>query len=152
MNVKYINYLNCALQTEPVARQFGAKQHIQFDCATFSSAPAAFPLISHNKSFPPRIKFHHLPFTDLRIPPASPPPPPTHHTQKQIKTFWMKASRCACNSINVTQYTSAQSVLFLGKATCFDWKLAIFRPLQHLCYQMLCPVWDPIVFTIVECI
>ena len=27
---------------------------------------------------------------------------------------------CACNSINVTQYTSAQSFLFLSKATCFD--------------------------------
>ena len=32
----------------------------------------------------------------------------------------MKASRCTCNSINVTQYTSAQSFLFLSKATCFD--------------------------------
>jgi len=29
----------------------------------------------------------------------------------------MKASRCACNSINVTQYTPAQSLLFLSKAT-----------------------------------
>jgi len=29
--------------------------------------------------------------------------------------FWMKASRCACNSFNVTQYTSAQS-FFLSKA------------------------------------
>jgi len=27
----------------------------------------------------------------------------------------MKASRCACNSINVTQYTSAQSFLFIFK-------------------------------------
>jgi len=35
-------------------------------------------------------------------------------------SFWMKASRCACKSVNVTQYTSAQSFLFLGKATCFD--------------------------------
>ena len=34
--------------------------------------------------------------------------------------FWMKALRCACNSINVTQYTSAQSFLFLSKVTCFD--------------------------------
>ena len=28
--------------------------------------------------------------------------------------FWMKASRCACNPINVTQYTSAPSILFLS--------------------------------------
>ena len=26
----------------------------------------------------------------------------------------------------------------------------IFRPLQHFRYHMLCPIWDPIVFTIVE--
>jgi len=45
--------------------------------------------------------------------------------------FWMKASPCACDSINVTQYTSAQSISFLSKATCFDLKLVIFRPLQH---------------------
>jgi len=64
--------------------------------------------------------------------------------------FWMETSRCACNSINVTQYRSAQSLLFLSKATCFDWKLVIFRPLQHFHYQTLCPLWDPIVFTVVE--
>ena len=27
--------------------------------------------------------------------------------------------------------------------------LVIFRPLQF-CYLMLCPLWDPIVFTVVE--
>ena len=28
--------------------------------------------------------------------------------------------------------------------------LVIFRPIQHFRYQMLCPLWDPIVFTVVE--
>ena len=32
----------------------------------------------------------------------------------------MEASLCACNSINVTQYTSSQSFLLLRKATCFN--------------------------------
>jgi hypothetical protein len=40
-------------------------------------------------------------------------------------------------------------VLLTGWATCFDWRLVIFRPLQF-CYQMLYPLWDPIVFTVVE--
>jgi hypothetical protein len=40
-------------------------------------------------------------------------------------------------------------VLLTGWATCFDWRLVIFRPLQF-CYQILCPLWDPIVFTVVE--
>jgi len=52
--------------------------------------------------------------------------------------------------INVKQYTSAQSFLFLSKATCFDLKLVIFKPLQHIRYQMLYALWDPIAFTIVE--
>jgi len=47
------------------------------------------------------------------------------------------------NSINITQYTSAQSILFLSKATCFG-PYNIFR------HQMLCPLWDPTVFTVVE--
>ena len=34
--------------------------------------------------------------------------------------FWMKAWRCAWKSIDVTKRTSAQSILFWSKATCFD--------------------------------
>ena len=33
--------------------------------------------------------------------------------------------------LTLHRYTSAQSILFLSKATCFDQKLVIFRPLQH---------------------
>jgi len=35
------------------------------------------------------------------------------------------------NTVNVTQYTSAQSFFFLSKATCFEQKSVIFRTLQH---------------------
>jgi len=59
----------------------------------------------------------------------------------------MKASRCACNSINVTQYTPAQTILFLSKATYFDQKLVIFRPLQLFPLADALPTlgshWDP---------
>ena len=40
--------------------------------------------------------------------------------------------------INVIRYTSAQSFLFLStinKATCFDQKLVIFRPVQKILYR-----------------
>jgi len=60
------------------------------------------------------------------------------------------------DSINVTQiyvstiYFILKQGLFLSKVTCFDLKLVILRPLQHFRYKMLCPLWDPIVFTFVE--
>jgi len=61
-------------------------------------------------------------------------------------------SNCMHSFIQLTlhKYTSAQSILFLSKVTCFDLRLVIFRSLQHFRYQMLCLLWDPIVFIFVE--
>ena len=36
------------------------------------------------------------------------------------------------------------------KATCFDYRLVILRPIFQLCHKMLCTIWDPIVFTSME--
>jgi len=37
------------------------------------------------------------------------------------------------------------------KATCFDYRLVILRPiLFQLCHKTLCTLWDPIVFTSME--
>ena len=45
--------------------------------------------------------------------------------------------------------TSAQSIYSRVRLHVSTMSLVIFRPLQF-CYQMLCPLWDPIVFTVVE--
>ena len=53
--------------------------------------------------------------------------------------------------IKVTQYTSAQYILFLSKATCFDLKLVIFRHLQYFSLPDALPtLGSHIVFTVVE--
>ena len=38
------------------------------------------------------------------------------------------------------------------KATCFDYRLVILRPILsiELCHKTLCTLWDPIVFTSME--
>ena len=61
----------------------------------------------------------------------------------------MKASRCAWKSISLHKKNVSTIYLFYSKATCFDWRLVIFRPLQFF-YRMLYPLWDPIVFTTME--
>ena len=53
---------------------------------------------------------------------------PKLHSWKRI--FYENAIPNPSFSINVTQYTSGQSILFLSWATCFDQKLVIFRSLR----------------------
>ena len=48
--------------------------------------------------------------------------------------------------ISSTQTYISTIYVFYSMAACFDEMLVIFRP-QHLLYQMICPLWDPIVFT-----
>jgi hypothetical protein len=69
--------------------------------------------------------------------------------EKDYCIFWMKASRCAWKSISLHKKNVGTIYLFYSKATCFDWRLVILRPLQF-CYRMFCPLWDPVLFTTME--
>jgi len=52
-------------------------------------------------------------------------------------------------TINVTQIYVSTIYFILKQGYMFRLEV-IFRPLQHFRYQMLCPLWGPIVFTFVE--
>ena len=53
----------------------------------------------------------------------------TVRCQKCEYIFWMKASRCACNSVNVTQYMSAQSFFILKQGYMFRLKVTHLKAL-----------------------
>jgi len=60
----------------------------------------------------------------------------------------MEASRCAyniiLNSIHQHNHFITQGNY---KATCFDYRLVIFRPILSIVFQDAMHTWDPIVFT-----
>ena len=76
-----------------------------------------------------------------------------NHVDRTTKNDWNSFENCAVHSsgcsISLHKTNVSTIYLFQSKATCFDQRLVIFMPLQF-CYQMLCPLWDPIVSTVVE--
>ena len=65
----------------------------------------------------------------------------------------MKASRCACSSVNITQIYVGTICFILEQGYMFRPEVSHLQVLNNIFrYQMLCPLWDPIVFTVVECI
>ena len=70
-------------------------------------------------------------------------------TDRPILARMRNVSDKICNSINVTQYTSAKFFI-LKQGYMFRLEVSHLQALTTFRYQMLCPLWDPVVFTVVE--